>query len=158
MGHHAGAPIVLTAPLTESIDHAGFFIQMSLASIPGWMEWVIDKKYPTRRSVPVDRNGRAGTAPAGLRVLEAVLTREFGADHVVVCCPDQLARFVRKATRIVAVSTHNPLGTTLMEARLIVAKSGTTLPPVVGAWSGGPADSTRDRALKGRHEDETEGT
>jgi hypothetical protein len=32
---HAGAAIVLTAPLTESIDHAGFFIQMSLASIPG---------------------------------------------------------------------------------------------------------------------------
>ena len=83
---------------------------------------MIDKKYPTWRSVPVDRDGRAGTAPAGLRVLEAVLTREFGADHVVVCCPDQLARFVRKATRIVAVPTHNPLGTTLMEARLIVAK------------------------------------
>ncbi len=51
-----------------------------------------------------------------------VLTREFSADHVVVCYPDQLARFVGKATRIVAVSTHNPLGTTLMEARLIVAK------------------------------------
>ena len=32
-----GVPIVLTAPLTGSIDHAGFFIQMSLASIPlGW--------------------------------------------------------------------------------------------------------------------------
>src|SRR5712692_4744529 len=28
-----GTPIVLTAPLTESIDHAGFFVQMSLASI-----------------------------------------------------------------------------------------------------------------------------
>jgi hypothetical protein len=37
MGQYSGAPIVLTAPLTESIDHAGFFIQMSLASIPGWM-------------------------------------------------------------------------------------------------------------------------
>jgi hypothetical protein len=39
MDQNAGSPIVLTAPLTESIDHAGFFIQMSLASIPGWMEW-----------------------------------------------------------------------------------------------------------------------
>ena len=38
MGRHGGAAIVLTAPLTESIDHAGFFIQLSLASIPGWME------------------------------------------------------------------------------------------------------------------------
>jgi hypothetical protein len=31
MNQSTGAPIVLTAPLTESIDHAGFFIQMSLA-------------------------------------------------------------------------------------------------------------------------------
>jgi radical SAM superfamily enzyme YgiQ (UPF0313 family) len=109
---HAGAPIVLTAPLTESIDHAGFFIQMSLASIPGWMEWVIDKKYPTWRSVPLDADGRAGTAPAGLRVLEAVLTRTFGADQVVVCYPDQLPAFIGERTRVVGVSTHNPLGTT----------------------------------------------
>jgi hypothetical protein len=85
MNQSAGAPIVLTAPLTESINHAGFFIQMSLASIPGWMEWVIDKKYPTWREVPTIADGRAGTAPAGVRVLEAVLAREFGADHVVVC-------------------------------------------------------------------------
>jgi len=112
MGQHAGVPMVLTAPLTESIDHAGFFIQMSLASIPGWMEWVIDKKYPTWRAVPTTADGRAGTAPAGLRVLEAVLAREFGADQVVVCYPEQLPAFIGDRTRVVAVSTHNPLGTT----------------------------------------------
>jgi radical SAM superfamily enzyme YgiQ (UPF0313 family) len=109
---HRGVPIVLTAPLTESIDHAGFFIQMSLASIPKWMEWVIDKKYPTWRQVPVSDDGRAGTAPAGLRVLEAVLAQEFGADQVVVCYPDQLPNFIGSSTRVVGVSTHNPLGTT----------------------------------------------
>jgi radical SAM superfamily enzyme YgiQ (UPF0313 family) len=107
-----GKMIVLTAPLTESIDHAGFFIQMSLASIPGWMEWVIDKKYPSWRNVPVRDDGSAGTAPAGLRVLEAVLAHEFGADNVVVCYPDQLDQFLGPATRAVGVSTHNPLGTT----------------------------------------------
>jgi len=107
-----GVPIVLTAPLTESIDHAGFFIQMSLASIPEWMEWVIDKKYPAWRNVPVTSDRKAGTAPAGLRVLEAVLAREFGADQVAVCYPDQLAEFIGESTRVVGVSTHNPLGTT----------------------------------------------
>jgi hypothetical protein len=61
---HAGAPIVLTAPLTESIDHAGFFTQMPLASIPGWMEWAIDKKCPTWRSVPMAADGRAGDSLA----------------------------------------------------------------------------------------------
>ena len=112
MRNHRGVPIVLTAPLTESIDHAGFFIQMSLASIPEWMEWVIDRKYPEWRNVPTTPDDRAGTAPAGLRVLEEVLAREFGRDQVAVCYPDQLPHLIGEATRVVAVSTHNPLGTT----------------------------------------------
>lgn len=112
MAERAGVPIVLTAPLTESVDHAGFFIQMSLASMPGWMEWVIDRKYPAWRDVPTTDVGAAGTAPAGLRVLEAVLVREFGRERVVVCYPEQLPQFIGHATRVVAVSTHNPLGTT----------------------------------------------
>ncbi len=33
-----GKLIVLTAPLTETIDHAGYFIQMAMASLPIWME------------------------------------------------------------------------------------------------------------------------
>jgi len=112
MSQSSGVPIILTAPLTESVDHAGFFIQMSLASIPEWMEWVIDKKYPAWRDVPATAGGRAGTAPAGLRVLEAVLAREFGAAQVAVCYPDQLPDLIGDDTRVVAVSTHNPLGTT----------------------------------------------
>jgi radical SAM superfamily enzyme YgiQ (UPF0313 family) len=112
MTNGRGVPIVLTAPLTESVDHAGFFIQMSLASIPGWMEWVIDKKYPAWRQVPRAADERAGTAPAGLRVLEAVLAEEFGHDRVAVCYPDQLPALIGEDTRVIAVSTHNPLGTT----------------------------------------------
>ena len=61
-----GTQIVLTAPFTEMIDHAGYFIQMGMASIPIWMEWIMDKKYPEWRNVK----------------------------------------------RIVALSTHNPLGVT----------------------------------------------
>src|SRR6266705_3343175 len=54
-----GKLIVLTAPLTETIDHAGYFIQMALA-----------------------------------------------------CFPDDLDKFIGPKTRVVAVSTHNPLGVT----------------------------------------------
>ena len=81
----------------------------ALASIPRWMEWVIDKKYPTWRAVPTTIEGRAGIAPAGLRVLEAVLAQAFGADQVAVCSPDQLPTFIGERTRLVAVSSHNPL-------------------------------------------------
>jgi hypothetical protein len=56
--HHApvaapadgGKLIVITAPLTESIDHAGYFIQMGMASMPIWMEGVLNSKYPQCRS------------------------------------------------------------------------------------------------------------
>ena len=61
--------IVLTAPFTEMIDHAGYFIQMGMVA-------------------------------------------EFGRDNVVVCYPDDLDQFVDKSTKIVALSTHNPLGVT----------------------------------------------
>ena len=56
--------IVLTAPLTESIDHAGFFIQMALASIPQWLEFVLDKKYPKWREVERNEDGSARYMPA----------------------------------------------------------------------------------------------
>ncbi|MCE2514392.1 MAG: B12-binding domain-containing radical SAM protein [Acidobacteria bacterium] len=107
-----GKRIVLTAPFTEMIDHAGYFIQMGMASIPIWMEWVMDRKYPEWRNVKRFDDGSAQAAPAGLRVLERVMAREFGADDVVVCYPDDVDRFIGPDTKIVALSTHNPLGVT----------------------------------------------
>ena len=46
-----GKLIVLTAPLTEIIDHAGYFIQMSMASLPIWLEGILNKKYPRWRDL-----------------------------------------------------------------------------------------------------------
>ncbi|MGA6959094.1 MAG: hypothetical protein WBY38_06790, partial [Candidatus Acidiferrales bacterium] len=107
-----GKLIVLTAPLTETIDHAGFFIQMALASIPQWLEFVLNKKYPNWRDVERNDDGTARYMPAGVRVLEKSLLREFTADEVVACFPDDLDKFVGPNTRVVGVSTHNPLGVT----------------------------------------------
>ncbi|MFZ0232826.1 MAG: hypothetical protein WA211_10015 [Candidatus Acidiferrales bacterium] len=107
-----GKLIVLTAPLTETIDHAGFFIQMALASIPQWLEFVLDRKYPKWREVECNQDGTARYMPAGVRVLEKSLLREFTADEVVACFPDDLEKFVGPNTRVVGVSTHNPLGVT----------------------------------------------
>ena len=59
-----GKHIVLTAPFTEMIDHAGYFIQMGMASIPIWMEWVMDRKYPEWRNVKRFEDGSAQAAPA----------------------------------------------------------------------------------------------
>jgi hypothetical protein len=107
-----GKLIVLTAPLTESIDHAGFFIQMALASIPKWLEFVLNRKYPLWREVERNADGSARYMPAGVRVLEKSLLREYTSDEVVACFPDDLDKFIGPNTRVVAVSTHNPLGVT----------------------------------------------
>src|SRR5438105_9796392 len=107
-----GKLIVLTAPLTETIDHAGYFIQMGMASMPIWMEGVLNRKYPKWREVEVNDDGSARYMPAGTRVLEASLHREFDPDDMVTCLPDDLHKFVGPNTRAVAVSTHNALGVT----------------------------------------------
>jgi radical SAM superfamily enzyme YgiQ (UPF0313 family) len=107
-----GALIVLTAPLTEAIDHAGYFIQMSMASLPMWLESILNRKYPSWRNVEHTSDGAARYMPAGLRVLEAALLRHYAPDDVVACYPDDLDAFIGPATRVVAVSTHNPLGVT----------------------------------------------
>src|SRR4026209_2447300 len=107
-----GRMIVLTAPLTEAIDHAGYFIQMALASLPIWMEGVINRKYPNWREVEHNEDGSARYMPAGVRLVEKSLSREYRSDDVVACFPDDLHKFVGPRTRVVAVSTHNPLGVT----------------------------------------------
>src|SRR5215207_7004764 len=107
-----GRLIVLTAPLTEAIDHAGYFIQMAMASLPVWMEGVINRKYPKWRDVEHNPDGSARYMPAGVRLVEKSLLREYRSDDVVACFPDDLHKFIGPRTRVVAVSTHNPLGVT----------------------------------------------
>jgi radical SAM superfamily enzyme YgiQ (UPF0313 family) len=107
-----GARIVLTAPLTEVIDHAGYFIQMSMASLPIWLEGILNRKYPKWRELEYNSDGSARYMPAGVRVVEKALLTEFGPDDVVACYPGDIERFIGPNTRAVAVSTHNPLGVT----------------------------------------------
>jgi radical SAM superfamily enzyme YgiQ (UPF0313 family) len=130
----AGKKIVLTAPLTEMVDHAGYFIQMGVASLPKWMEWMLNKKYPAWKNVERYEDGSAKVAPAGLRILETVLAREFGADAVVVCYPEDLERFIDAETRVVAVSTHNPLGVTFA-AGVYTSMFGSSKRPINSVYS-----------------------
>jgi hypothetical protein len=124
-----GARIVLTAPLTETIDHAGYFIQMSMASLPMWLEGIINRKYPHWREVEYNQDGTARYMPAGVRVLETSLLRRFKASDIVCCYPADLDRFIGPDTKIVAVSTHNPLGVTFA-AGVYTSIFGSTSQPI----------------------------
>lgn len=107
-----GKLIVLTAPLTEIIDHAGYFIQMSMASLPIWLEGILNKKYPRWRELEYNADGSARYMPAGVRLVETSLLRVYRPEDIACCYPDDLHKFVGPKTRVVAVSTHNPLGVT----------------------------------------------
>ena len=130
-----GKRIVLTAPFTEMIDHAGYFIQMGMASIPIWMEWVMDKKYPEWRNVKHFEDGSAHAAPAGLRVLERVMVNEYGRDNVVVSYPDDIGQFIGPDTKVVALSTHNPLGVTFA-AGVYTSIFGSSREPINSHYAG----------------------
>jgi radical SAM superfamily enzyme YgiQ (UPF0313 family) len=110
--HPGGALIVLTAPLSEAVDAQNFILQMSMASMPKWMEFVLSLKYPGWRRVERREDGSAACMPAGVRVVERWLQSQFDPADVVACNADDLDRFVGPRTRAVGVSTHNPLGVT----------------------------------------------
>jgi len=129
-----GAPIVLTAPLTETIDHAGYFIQMALASLPKRLEGIINNKYPKWREVERNEDGTARYMPAGVRVVEASLLREFPASDIAACYPNDLDKFIGPRTRVVAVSTHNPLGVTFA-AGVYASIFGSSKEPINAAYS-----------------------
>jgi radical SAM superfamily enzyme YgiQ (UPF0313 family) len=129
-----GARIVISAPLTEVIDHAGYFIQMSMASLPMWLEGILNRKYPKWRELEYNADGSARYMPAGVRVLETALLREYDASDVAVCFPHDIDKFIGPETRVVAVSTHNPLGVTFA-AGVYTSIFGTSKQPINSHYS-----------------------
>lgn len=49
----SSARIVLTAPVTEVFHHAGYFSQMRMASLPIWLEDILNNKYPRWRNLEI---------------------------------------------------------------------------------------------------------
>lgn len=58
----------------------------------------------------LDEDGRPIFASYGLRRVEAILNKEFGGENVVVAHPQTLRKFVGPNTRIIGVSSHDPMG------------------------------------------------
>jgi radical SAM superfamily enzyme YgiQ (UPF0313 family) len=107
----SGVKVVLTASATEMSD---FYSNPFVAFVTGFAKgpiplWVLRKKlYP-----PVERNsdGRAKYAPYGLRKAEALLL-EAGLDEseVAVVHPFDLGTFVGPETKVVGISSMDPMG------------------------------------------------
>ena len=108
-----GRRIVLTAPLTEVIDHAGYFIQMSMASLPIWLEGdpqqevseVARRRIQRRRLGAIHAGRRARARSVAAAPIRSRTTSSAAIRRTSTSSSDR----TRASSR---VSTHNPLGVT----------------------------------------------
>ena len=105
MPENDGMPIVLTASMIEMSD---FNLNPFIAFSGGFPKFLVRKKlYPP---VPFNPDGTAKFAPYGLRKVESLLIEEFGEENVVTVYPTNLHRFIGPKTKIIGISTMDPLG------------------------------------------------
>ncbi|MFX1486150.1 MAG: B12-binding domain-containing radical SAM protein [Promethearchaeota archaeon] len=103
--------IVLTAPATEMSDHnrrifLGFGTCFPPEIIPPWFLRLFF--YP---KIAIKKNGAVKYAPYGLRKIEAMLINDgFKDSDLIVAPPDRLERFVGSETKVIGISTMDPLG------------------------------------------------
>lgn len=106
---NGGKKIVLTASAIEMSDfNLNPFIAFAGGfPIPLSKETLRKKLYPP---TPFNEDGTAKFAPYGLRKVESLLIDEFGEENVATVYPSMLEGFVGKDTRVVGISSMDPLG------------------------------------------------
>ena len=108
--HNGGVPIVLTA---SAIEMSNFHLNPFVAFTGGFPTKILPRKFLQKNVYPlVEENGdsTAAFAPYGLRKIEAPLEKEFGESNVVTCTPPNLHKFVGPNTKVIGISTMDPLG------------------------------------------------
>jgi len=106
---NGGISIVLTASTIEMSD----FNLNPFIAFSGGFPLFLPKSILRRKLYPnhyVNEEDAAKFAPYGLRKVEALLIKEFGEDNVVTVHPQNLHKFVGPKTKVVGISTMDPLG------------------------------------------------
>jgi radical SAM superfamily enzyme YgiQ (UPF0313 family) len=125
----AGIPIILTADRILLADYPTLLDGMTAASqTSGTPAWLM------RRFVsppaPVD-GFRARKAPLGLRLLEAALREAgFSAAEVAVVPPEELRKAIGERTRLVAISSGDPLGLGMNDSTMSAIADGLPYAPL----------------------------
>jgi len=106
-----GVPIVLTGSATDMSD----FKLSPFRAFTGGFPTAIIPRFLLRKywypRVPKNVDGTAKYAPYGMRKIEAVLIREFGEQTIAVVHPHNLEKFVGPETKVIGISSMEPVGT-----------------------------------------------
>jgi len=116
-----GVPFVLTADPTLTANYASLFDAMAATSQTTLVPWAVLRSLapPPPKSTPLDRT----PMPLGLRRFAAALLQSgVPADECIVAPFARLGEVIGPATRLVAISTGDPLG---------IAMNSTTMTEIV---------------------------
>lgn len=110
-----GVPIVLTASRAEM---SNYHYDPFVAFVCTFPHKLIPSMYKEKWLVPIDsedngkehKNYNNRFAPYGLRKVEAILIAEFGENNVVVAHHDNLEKVVGPKTKLVGISSMDPMG------------------------------------------------
>ena len=103
-----GVPIVLTASRAEACHYGDNPFAAFICTFPKKISEYLLKDH--LNELESNQDGTAQQTIYGLRKIESLLSDEFGNGNVVVSHYDNLDQFIGKNTKIVGVSTMDPLG------------------------------------------------
>jgi len=106
--HQDGYPIVLTASRAEANEYDDNPFAAFICTFPKKLSGLALREHLEKLANNPD--GTAQRTIYGLRKVEALLAKEFGEENVVVAHYDQLHRFIGKNTKIVGISSMDPMG------------------------------------------------
>jgi radical SAM superfamily enzyme YgiQ (UPF0313 family) len=106
--HSDGYPIVLTASRAEANEYDDNPFAAFICTFPKKLSGLALREHLD--DLPSNTDGTAQRTIYGLRKVEALLINEFGKENVAVAHYDQLHRFIGKNTKIVGISSMDPMG------------------------------------------------
>jgi len=106
--HPFGYPIVLTASRAEANEFDNNPFAAFICTFPHKLSGLALREH--LEHLPTDPDGTAQRTIYGLRKVESLLVDEFGEDAIVVAHYNQLYKFIGKNTKIVAISSMDPMG------------------------------------------------
>jgi hypothetical protein len=103
-----GVPIVLAASRAEANEYDNNPFAAFICTFPKKLSGYALREHLT--NLESNKDGSAKRTIYGLRKVESMLVDEFGEENVVVAHYDNLDKLIGKKTKVVGISTMDPMG------------------------------------------------